>query len=618
MADRDDIISEETRSGFRGLLKGMGEDMLNLLGFELAEEDFGEESDALPDEVSEQLLAQQTKLQQEADELQQWRHRYLHLLTERADRQEANDKFLAKSRERFEQLLEAKPKTKLSETPEMSGQDAIIGMPEEEIAPTEPEPDYREPLPEGSYILPSTENLRLPETTQTAFLDPEELQEQKNKLQDTLDSFAVDALVYDAVVGPRVTQFRIRPGVAVRVESIASLDKNIALALAANSIRVQAPIPGEPYVGIETPNKTALPLTLRTMLESRAWRETQADIPLVLGMDITGQIIVTDLAKAPHMLIAGATGSGKSVCMSNLILSMLYKFSPDELELVLVDPKHVEFSLYKKIPHLIHPVVTDSGQVVAVLHWVVKEMENRYKLLAEKHARNISGYNEKAEAEGFQKLPYLVVVIDELADLMMTARGDVEGCLARIAQLSRAVGIHTIIATQRPSVNVITGTIKANYPTRVAFQVSSQIDSRTILDGKGAEALQGRGDMLFNPPGISKLMRIQAPMVHDEEILHVCEGISEQVPQHFRTHLKQEDQQNLGGDFDDPDEDPMVAEALRIVVESQRASTSYLQRRLRIGYNRAANLIEELEARNYIGPQVGSTPREIYVTTEDL
>ena len=243
-------------------------------------------------------------------------------------------------------------------------------------------------------------------------------------------------------------------------------------------------------------------------------------------------------------MIAGATGSGKSVCMSNLILSMLYKFSPDELELVLIDPKHVEFSLYKQVPHLIHPVVTDPQQVVAVLHWVVKEMENRYKILAEKHARNITGYNEKATVEGFQKLPYLVVVIDELADLMMTAKGDVETCLARIAQLSRAVGIHTIIATQRPSVNVITGIIKANYPTRVVFQVSSQIDSRTILDGKGAETLQGRGDMLFNPPGVSKLLRIQAPMVQDEEILRVCEGISEQLPQRFRTHLDQISAQN--------------------------------------------------------------------------
>ena len=615
---KTDTKTTAKNGGFRGLLKGMGEDMLNLLGLELTEEELNSaaESDALPDDVSEQLQAQQAKLQHEFDELQQWRHRYLHLLSERNHRQETNDEFITKSRARFEQLLEAKPKAKLKDLPEMSGPDTIIEQPEEPIAPAEPE--YREPLAEGAYALPPTDLLKMPETAQTAFLDPEELQSQKDKLQDTLDSFAVDALVYDAIVGPRVTQFRIRPGVAVRVESIASLDKNIALALSANSIRIQAPIPGEPYVGIEIPNKTALPLTLRTMLQSRAWRETEADIPVILGMDITGQIIATDLAKAPHMLIAGATGSGKSVCMSNLILSMLYKFSPDELELVLIDPKHVEFSLYKTIPHLIHPVVTDATQVVAVLHWVAKEMENRYKLLASKHARNITGYNEKAVTEGFQKLPYLVLVIDELADLMMTARGDVEGCLARIAQLSRAVGIHTIIATQRPSVNVITGTIKANYPTRVAFQVSSQIDSRTILDGKGAEALQGRGDMLFNPPGISKLMRIQAPMVHDEEILHVCQHISEQVPQQFRTQLRQEDQPNLGGDFNETEDDPMISEALRIVVESQRASISYLQRRLKIGYNRAATLIEELEERTYIGPQVGSSPREIYITAEEL
>jgi S-DNA-T family DNA segregation ATPase FtsK/SpoIIIE len=343
-----------------------------------------------------------------------------------------------------------------------------------------------------------------------------------------------------------------------------------------------------------------------------------------MGLDIQGKPIITDLAKAPHLLIAGATGSGKSVCMSTLILSMLYKFKPDELELVLIDPKRVEFGLFRQIPHLIHSVVADAKPAVQVLKWIVAEMERRYEVLAEKQVRNIASYNQKAEAEGFKKMPFTVVIIDELADLMMTSKGDAEGALCRIAQLSRAVGIHTIVATQRPSVNVITGIIKANFPTRIAFQVSSNVDSRTILDCKGAESLLGRGDFLFNPPGIARLIRIQSPMVEDHEILKVVEHISGQRLPEFRVDLStvapvDQSGTQIGIDgIEGEDDEALLKKALLIVAETQKASTSFLQRRMRIGYNRAAILMEELEDRMHVGPQNGSTPREVFITPEEV
>jgi S-DNA-T family DNA segregation ATPase FtsK/SpoIIIE len=473
----------------------------------------------------------------------------------------------------------------------------------------------------ASYQLPPLELLRPPAATEQAFVSNEELEANKRMLQDALDSFALDAFVYDAIVGPRVTQFRVRPGFGVRVESIASLDKNIALAMSANAVRIQAPIPGESFVGIEIPNRNAAPLALRGTFESNAWRTTGADLPLVLGVDIAGRQVLCDLAKAPHALIAGATGSGKSVCISNLILSLVYRFRPDELELVLIDPKIVEFAIYRDLPHLIHPVVTEPKQACQALKWLVREMERRYAILAEKGVRNLAGYNAKAAVEGFPKLPFIVLIIDELADLMMTAQADVETPIARLAQMSRAVGIHTVLATQRPSVNVITGVIKANYPTRIAFQVSSQIDSRTILDGKGAESLQGRGDMLYSPPGLGRLQRLQAPFVDDAEIERVVTFLKSQLQPRYRVELRAED---APGPLEGGDEvsaagaDPLIKEALEVIAAHGRASTSYLQRRLKIGYNRAASLIEEMERRRFIGPQVGNNPREIYVQPGDL
>lgn len=495
---------------------------------------------------------------------------------------------------------------------------------DDEEAPAEEAPPPPPPvIPFSSeeltgYSLPSLDWLRDDSGSAEEGDGGPGLEAQKSKLQEVLDNFAVDALVCDALEGPRVTQFRVRPGFGVRVESVAALDKNISLGMAVGSVRIQAPIPGEPYIGVEVPNGKTRPLTLRSALESQAWRESSAAIPLIMGMDITGRIHSCDLAKAPHMLIAGATGSGKSVCINNLVLSMLYRFHPGELELVMVDPKRVEFAMYRDIPHLIHPVVDEPRMACQALKWLVREMESRYAKMADRQVRNLAGYNQKAATEGFSPMPYIVLIIDELADLMITAKDDIETPVARLAQMSRAVGIHTILATQRPSVNVITGVIKANYPTRVAFQVSSQIDSRTILDGKGAESLQGRGDMLYSPPGLSRLIRLQSPFVDDDEILRVTDSLRDMLNPRYRVELRDDDAPGAEGAATIEGNDPLIQEALQIIVTGKRASTSFLQRRLKIGYNRAASLMEELEDRGYIGPQTGANPREILIEPEDI
>ncbi len=555
--------------------------------------------------------------------LASWREALEERLEDRADLQ-------ARHRDRLEDALDH------LETLRQTAREAAAGPPEAEIdegasladAPSpwvEPQPDLPDPFtPEElkAYRAPPLDLLRAPADNEGEFTRAADLEADKRRLQDALDSFAVDALVHDAIVGPRVTQFRVRPGFGVRVEAIASLDKNIALTMSANAVRIQAPIPGENFVGIEIPNRNSAPLTLRGSFQTATWRDSTAEIPLVLGVDIAGRHILCDLAKAPHALIAGATGSGKSVCISNLVLSLIYRFRPDELELVLIDPKIVEFAIYRDLPHLIHPVVTDPKQACQALRWLVREMEQRYETLAEKNVRNLAGYNAKAATEGFPRLPYIVLVIDELADLMMTAPEEIETSIARLAQMSRAVGIHTILATQRPSVNVITGVIKANYPTRMAFQVSSQIDSRTIIDGKGAESLQGRGDMLYSPPGVGRLLRLQAPFVDDGEIEAIVGFLKEQVQPRYRVKLRAEDapgpSESIDGDSVNAGADPMIKEALEVIATHGRASTSYLQRRLKIGYNRAASLMEEMEQRRYIGPQVGHNPREIYVQPGDL
>ncbi|MFQ3225944.1 MAG: S-DNA-T family DNA segregation ATPase FtsK/SpoIIIE [Lentimonas sp.] len=586
--------------------------------------------DELPEAVVADVRREEASVAAEQAQLAQWRSELEALLKDRTERSHYFKDYANESHQRYERMLQSArdqqagidPRSR--EIAELAEREATEGAQAAELE-TELEP-VLQPVELADYQHPSLDLLEKSDVESVTLVTPEALEQQKDTLQDTLDSFAIDAYVYDALVGPRITQFRVQPGMGVRVESITNLQKNIALGLATTSIRMQAPIPGEPFVGIEIGNSNSVPISLRSLLSSKAWMQNDCEIPLIMGLDIQGKPIITDLAKAPHLLIAGATGSGKSVCMSTLILSLLYNFKPDELELVLIDPKRVEFGLFRSVPHLIHSVVTDAKPAVQVLNWVVKEMERRYQVLAEKQVRNIAGYNQKAAVDGFKKMPFTVVIIDELADLMMTSKGEAEGALARIAQLSRAVGIHTIVATQRPSVNVITGIIKANFPTRIAFQVSSNVDSRTILDCKGAESLLGKGDFLFNPPGIARLLRIQSPMVEDHEIISVVEHISGQRLPEFRVDLKSipASGENMQGNqmgidsIEGDDDEALLKKAMLTVAESQKASTSFLQRRLRIGYNRAALLIEELEDRMHIGPQNGSTPREVFLTPEEV
>ncbi|MCH8474905.1 MAG: DNA translocase FtsK [Opitutales bacterium] len=570
-----------------------------------AEDQRGREKERRREEEETQLAAWRSEWQEKLSEKERRRGRDL-LLREKSTHQVEN---LILSLERKQEELE--------EASEREDQVAEPELPEPPVTETEAEatvnPYTEEEL--STYRRPTMDFLLPGQFDQADFIDEETLEQQKNLLQETLDSFAVDAYVCDALVGPRVTQFRVKPGYGVKVAAIANLEKNIALSMAVNAVRIQAPIPGEPFVGVEVPNPRSLTIRFRSAFSSPEWRESEAQIPLVMGMDMTGQILVTDLAKAPHMLIAGATGSGKSVCINNFLLSLLYRFRPDELELVLIDPKKVEFAMYKDIPHLIHPLVSEAKMAVGALKWLVREMEARYVLMAEKKVRNIAGFNARAEKEDFPKMPYIVLIIDEMADLMMTSKNEVEAPIARLAQMSRAVGIHTILATQRPSVNVITGVIKANYPSRAAFMVTSVVDSRTILDSKGAEALQGQGDMLFNPPGLSRLQRLQSPFVEDDEILKITDHLRETIPPKYRVNFKLEDSSDAEGSEAafDGEMDPLLKQAVETVAASGRASTSFLQRKLKIGYNRAATLMEELEVRGYVGPQVGQNPREVLV-----
>ena len=481
---------------------------------------------------------------------------------------------------------------------------------------------------------------------------PEEQREKRDILQDTLESFNIDANVGDITSGPRVTLFEIKVAAGVRVEKISNLSNNIAMALKAESrLRILTPLPGKDSVGIEVPNTVALPVPIRGLFSGKQWKNTKAMIPIALGKDIAGQPVILDLARAPHMLIAGATGSGKSVCMNTLILSLLYRFRPDELKLIMVDPKVVEFTVYNPLPHLVAPVITDVKKVPIALRWAIAQMEWRYQILAKVGVRNLEAFNNRPidpnadpvlDDEGQpipDRLPFLVIIIDELADIMMTAKADVETSLARIAQLARAVGIHAVVATQRPSVNVITGTIKADFPTRIAFQVSSVVDSRTIIDGKGAEALLGRGDMLFRPPGSGRLDRVQGAMVGDDETERVVTFVSNQVPQEFSDDIFASSTEKSGaggsiegmlgpgaaaksgggfvgvdvGQMEPGSDEALLQQAIQVILRDKRPTISHLQRRLRVGYNKAAVLIEKLEERGVIGPQPHSGQRQILI-----
>jgi len=484
----------------------------------------------------------------------------------------------------------------------------------------------------AAYSLPPLQ-LLVTEQSPVA-VDENDIAEQRKLIQDCLDSFNIDADVGEAICGPRVTLYQVNVARGVRVGMVSAIAKDLCMALSAQSLRILAPVPGHDYVGIEVPNRQAQIIRCGGILSGPAWGQARGHLPVIMGRNIQGEDIFVDLCKAPHLLVAGATGSGKSVCLNAILMSLLCRFSPEELQLILVDPKVVEMNVYAKLPHLVVPVITDVQLVVLALRWLINEMGRRYRVLAKVGVRNLESFNSRGPSDDIllddagqpipAKMPYIVLVIDELADIMLSSRADVESGLARIAQMSRAVGIHTIVATQRPSVNVITGVIKANYPTRVAFQVSSQVDSRTIIDGKGAESLLGAGDMLFKPPTASRIQRLQGAMVTDDEIERVVEFCAAQgdaaesfdIIKHVAPDAPGDDgvldDADAGGDDEN---ESLVRAAMEIVIRDHKASISYIQRRLRIGYNRAATLIDTLEKRGVIGPQLGSAPREILVDT---
>lgn len=468
--------------------------------------------------------------------------------------------------------------------------------------------------------------------------DAGDVQQNAQTIRDTLAEFNIDVEMEGANIGPKVTQYTLKPPSGVKLTRITALETNIALNLAAQSLRIEAPIPGQRAVGIEVPNRKAADVRLHGILTAKQWRNSQEPLSFAIGKDISGDAVIGELNKMPHLLIAGQTGSGKSVMINTLLTSLLYRNSPSEMKLILVDPKQVEMAPYEDIPHLLTPIITEPEKTISALKWAVNEMERRYKLLAGEKIRDIKSYNQKIQS-GSKKLavpdedgneqrvdegamPYIVIVIDELADLMMVAARDVEGLIVRLAQKARAVGIHLVLATQRPSVDVITGLIKANVPARIAFTVASQIDSRTILDQVGAEKLLGQGDMLMLTPSMSKPKRIQGAWVMDEEVAKITDHLRMQSePQYNDEIISQPVQINGKGgvvmDFDGGGDDDMYKDALRVVVDSGKASTSLLQRRLRIGYARAARIIEQMEEQGAIGAADGSRPREVLISSLD-
>ena len=444
--------------------------------------------------------------------------------------------------------------------------------------------------------------------------DQNDYMQTARKLEATLESFGVRAKVLEVVRGPSVTRYEIQPDIGVKVSRIVNLTDDIALALAAKDIRMEAPIPGKSAIGIEVPNNEVSLVTMREVMETPTFQEAESKLSIAFGRDISGQTIVGNLARMPHLLVAGATGSGKSVCINGIITSILYKAKPDEVKFLMVDPKMVELNVYNGIPHLMAPVVTDPKRASLALKKIVVEMEKRYELFSKSGTRNIEGYNNLMKDNLPAVLPYIVVIVDELADLMMVAANDVEDAITRLAQMARAAGIHLIIATQRPSVDVITGVIKANIPSRIAFGVSSQVDSRTILDMAGAEKLLGRGDMLFMPMGSSKPIRVQGAFMSDHEVENIVDFVRDQGQAEYDESLVPEIEESSNSDEEELDE--LYEQAVTIVLEAKQASVSLLQRRMRVGYTRAARLIDSMEARGIIGPYEGSKPREVLMSME--
>ena len=453
------------------------------------------------------------------------------------------------------------------------------------------------------------------------------LKETAARLQKTLYSFGVSAKVENVTVGPAITRYELKPAEGVRVSKIANLADDIALNLAAETIRIEAPIPGKQAVGIEVPNKEKEMVGLREVIESEEFKNNKSKLSVALGKDVAGCPVVANIARMPHVLIAGSTGSGKSVCINTIITSIVYNAKPSEVKLVMVDPKVVELSVYNGIPHLLIPVVTDPKKAAGALAWAVQEMDNRYNLFAEKGVRDLTGYNKVLESENMGKLPQIVVIVDELADLMMVAAKDVEESICRLAQKARAAGMHLVIATQRPSVDVITGLIKANVPSRIAFAVSSQVDSRTILDQVGAEKLLGKGDMLYFPAGAAKPTRVQGAFVSDEEVEQIVDFIKSNGTAVYSQELldslensgkEAENSKSSGSDSNEDDTDPFLNDAIDTVVETGQASTSFIQRRFKVGYARAGRIIDQMEERGVISGYQGSKPREVLWTLEKL
>ncbi|TYQ15804.1 UNVERIFIED_CONTAM: DNA translocase FtsK [Acetivibrio alkalicellulosi] len=440
------------------------------------------------------------------------------------------------------------------------------------------------------------------------------------KLEETLKSFGVDAKVVNVSMGPAVTRYELQPSPGVKVSKIVGLSDDICLNLAAAGVRMEAPIPGKAAIGIEVPNKEVVPVFLKDVVESREFKDYGSKLAFSLGKDISGQNIVADIAKMPHVLVAGATGSGKSVCINSLIVSLLFKSSPNEVKLLMIDPKVVELGIYNGIPHLLIPVVTDPKKAAGALNWAVQEMEQRYKLFASKGVRDIKGYNAVASNdEENDTLPQIVIIIDELADLMMVAPNDVEDAICRLAQMARAAGMHLVIATQRPSVDVITGVIKANIPSRIAFAVSSQVDSRTIIDMSGAEKLLGKGDMLFYPVGEPKPIRVKGAFVSDKEVERVVEYIKSQGDAEYNEDIIEEINSEKGiKEQDLGDNDELLPKAIELVVEAGQASVSLIQRKFKVGYARAARIVDQMEERGIVGPFEGSKPRQVLITKHQL
>jgi S-DNA-T family DNA segregation ATPase FtsK/SpoIIIE len=532
-------------------------------------------------------------------------------------------------------------------------------QPKPKLLPKKPKPITVASTPMiGNYQLPHLDFLQHPDPTLKPTESKEELMANARLMQQTLAQFDIEVALGDITKGPTITRYELHPAPGVKLEKITALSNNIAAALKAERIHILAPVPGKSSVGVEVPNLVKTKVIIRDLLESDEWRNTKARVPLALGKDVYGQPIVADLAEMPHLLIAGSTGSGKSVCINAIIASLLYRFSPDQLRFVMIDPKVVELQHYNTLPHLVVPVVTDPKKVILALRWVVNEMDKRYQIFARVGVRNIKSFNERPKnkpvkqqelelplvarkekiepgADGFavevdeeivvpreedivipEKLSYIVVIIDELADLMLVAPADVEMAIARITQMARAAGIHCIVATQRPSVDVITGVIKANIPARIAFQVAAKVDSRTILDAMGADKLLGKGDMLYLPPGSAKLIRAQGALITDGEINSIVEFIAGQAKPSYEMEIHQQlskPTSSLAEESGIDEDEDIIQQCIEVIRSEQKASVSLLQRRLRLGYGRAARIMDELENRGIVGPSNGAEPRDILI-----